>query len=135
MVFLDRIVDGALLMKTNGQSYRAHGARRIDQSVLHSPRDGVGAEIDTSFVDPLLNAKAGITRARPRQSGQIGSNRVAYPTCHRDATAQGTRITENTNGQVGKSGETRWSNASQGSYIPSGLYLGPIDPICRFDKK
>jgi DNA replication protein DnaC len=34
--FLDRIVDGALLMKINGRSYRAHRARRIDQSVAHS---------------------------------------------------------------------------------------------------
>jgi hypothetical protein len=28
MAFLDRIVDGAILMKINGKSYRAHRAER-----------------------------------------------------------------------------------------------------------
>lgn len=31
MAFLDRVVDGALLMKINGQSYRAHRAQRADK--------------------------------------------------------------------------------------------------------
>jgi DNA replication protein DnaC len=31
MAFLDRVVDGALLMKVKGQSYRAHRAQRADQ--------------------------------------------------------------------------------------------------------
>jgi len=43
MAFLDRIVAGALLMKINGRSYRAHRARRIDQSVAHSPEESVGS--------------------------------------------------------------------------------------------
>lgn len=33
MAFLDRVVDGALLMKINGQSYRAHRAQRADKKV------------------------------------------------------------------------------------------------------
>lgn len=33
MAFLDRIVDGALLMKINGRSYRAHRAQRVGQKV------------------------------------------------------------------------------------------------------
>ena len=38
MAFLDRVVDGAIVLKLEGKSYRAHRARRVDAKPASSAK-------------------------------------------------------------------------------------------------